>query len=106
MPLGPRFRADERRRCGDSISLENARWETQRESRIRQIFRVWSRLPRRARLRRQRQDAAAVAARGTNWLGVTKDVVERAKTFAGSRNVAFVADMLDAERHREPDGIP
>ena len=29
-----------------------------------------------------------------NWLGVTKDVVERAKTLAGSRYVAFVADMF------------
>jgi dienelactone hydrolase len=29
-----------------------------------------------------------------NWLGVTKDVVERAKTFAGERYVAFVADMF------------
>jgi len=29
-----------------------------------------------------------------NWLGVTKDVVERAKTFAGSQYVAFVADMF------------
>jgi dienelactone hydrolase len=29
-----------------------------------------------------------------NWLGVTKDVIERAKTLAGSRYVAFVADMF------------
>ena len=29
-----------------------------------------------------------------NWLGVTKDVVERAKTLAGNRYVAFVADMF------------
>jgi dienelactone hydrolase len=29
-----------------------------------------------------------------NWLGVTKDVVERAKTLAGARYVAFVADMF------------
>ena len=29
-----------------------------------------------------------------NWLGVTKDVIERAKTLAGTRYVAFVADMF------------
>ena len=29
-----------------------------------------------------------------NWLGVTKDVVERAKVLAGTRYVAFVADMF------------
>jgi dienelactone hydrolase len=29
-----------------------------------------------------------------NWLGVTDDVIERAKTLAGSRYVAFVADMF------------
>jgi dienelactone hydrolase len=29
-----------------------------------------------------------------NWLGVTKDVTERAKTLAGTRYVAFVADMF------------
>jgi dienelactone hydrolase len=29
-----------------------------------------------------------------NWLGVTEDVVERAKLFAGSRYVAFVVDMF------------
>jgi dienelactone hydrolase len=29
-----------------------------------------------------------------NWLGVTSDVIERAKTLAGSRYVAFVADMF------------
>jgi dienelactone hydrolase len=29
-----------------------------------------------------------------NWLGVTKDVIERAKTLAGSCYVAFVADMF------------
>jgi len=29
-----------------------------------------------------------------NWLGVTKDVIERAKAFAGTRYVAFVADMF------------
>src|SRR2546423_2669678 len=31
-----------------------------------------------------------------NWLGVTKDVIERAKTLAGARYVAFVADMFGA----------
>src|SRR5215475_14526808 len=29
-----------------------------------------------------------------NWLGVTKDVIERTKTLAGTRYVAFVADMF------------
>jgi dienelactone hydrolase len=29
-----------------------------------------------------------------NWLGVTKDVIERAKTLAGTRYVAFAADMF------------
>jgi dienelactone hydrolase len=29
-----------------------------------------------------------------NWLGMTDDVIERAKTLAGSRYVAFVADMF------------
>jgi dienelactone hydrolase len=29
-----------------------------------------------------------------NWLGVTKDVIERAKTLAGTRYVTFVADMF------------
>jgi dienelactone hydrolase len=29
-----------------------------------------------------------------NWLGVTKDVIERAKTLASTRYVAFVADMF------------
>src|SRR5689334_24962513 len=29
-----------------------------------------------------------------NWLGVTKDVIERAKTLAGTRYVAFVIDMF------------
>ena len=29
-----------------------------------------------------------------NWLGVTQDVIGRAKTFAGNRYVAFVADMF------------
>jgi len=29
-----------------------------------------------------------------NWLGVTNNVIERAKTLAGSRYVAFVADMF------------
>ena len=28
-----------------------------------------------------------------SWLGVTKDVIERTKTLAGSRYIAFVADM-------------
>jgi len=29
-----------------------------------------------------------------NWLGVTQDVIERSKTLAGTRYVAFVADMF------------
>src|SRR2546429_2537466 len=29
-----------------------------------------------------------------NWLGVTKDVIERSKTLVGTRYVAFVADMF------------
>ena len=29
-----------------------------------------------------------------NWLGVTDNVIERAKTLAGSRYVAYVADMF------------
>jgi len=29
-----------------------------------------------------------------NWLGVTADVIERSKTLAGSRYVAFIADMF------------
>jgi dienelactone hydrolase len=37
-----------------------------------------------------------------NWLGVTKDVIERAKTLAGPRYVAFVADMFG--EGKEPKG--
>jgi dienelactone hydrolase len=37
-----------------------------------------------------------------NWLGVTKDVIERAKTLAGTRYVAFVADMFG--EGKEPKG--
>ena len=32
-----------------------------------------------------------------NWLGVTENVLERAKVLAGNRYVVFVADMFEAE---------
>ena len=41
-----------------------------------------------------------------NWLGVTKDVIERAKTLAGTRYVAFVADMFGEGKGPKGDENP